>query len=346
MVDHDRSLFAAVGEIRAGVLLVFSILAAILLAAGCSSGSSDGEVVVYTSVDQPFSEPILEEFEKETGIDVRPVYDTEATKTIGLTSRLRAEQGRPQADVFWSSEIAQTMGLAREGIFASYNSPKARELPESFKDRESRWTAMGYRARVLIVNTELMAPADFPSSIFDLVNGAVPGDRTAIADPLFGTTATHAAALYSVLGPARAREYYEALKESGVRIVDGNSVVRDMVASGESLFGLTDTDDAEIAQNAGDPVKVIFPDQDGLGTLLIPNTVALVDGGPNSKNGRALVDFLVSKKVERMLIGRGFLLGSLREIDAEGTRPMQVDWAKVAQQARTAQRDLQSSLLG
>ncbi len=33
-------------------------------------------VTVYVSEDQIFSEPILKDFEKETGIKVRAVYDT------------------------------------------------------------------------------------------------------------------------------------------------------------------------------------------------------------------------------------------------------------------------------
>jgi len=60
-------------------------------------------VVVYTSVDQVYSEPVIRAFEKRTGILVLPVYDVEASKTTGLVNRLIAERGRPQADVFWKS---------------------------------------------------------------------------------------------------------------------------------------------------------------------------------------------------------------------------------------------------
>ena len=70
------------------------------------------QVVVYTSLDQIFSEPVLREFEKETGIKVRAVYDVEATKTTGLVNRLIAEKNNPQADVFWNSEV----GRSEEGI--------------------------------------------------------------------------------------------------------------------------------------------------------------------------------------------------------------------------------------
>ena len=48
------------------------------------------EVVVYTSLDKVFSQPILEEFEHKSGIKVKAVYDSEATKTTGLVNRLIA----------------------------------------------------------------------------------------------------------------------------------------------------------------------------------------------------------------------------------------------------------------
>ena len=46
------------------------------------------EVIVYTALDRQFSEPILKDFEDKTGIRVRPVFDTEAVKTVGLVNQL------------------------------------------------------------------------------------------------------------------------------------------------------------------------------------------------------------------------------------------------------------------
>ena len=329
-------------RLRAWLLV---IVAAALATTACSGASDKGSVVIYTSVDQPFSEAVLDDFERETGIEVLAVYDTEATKTTGLVSRLVAERDRHQADVFWSSEIAQTLWLTDQGIFAGYASPAASDIPAEFKDEESRWTGFGYRARILLVNTDLVAPGDYPESIFDLVSGETPGSEMAVANPLFGTTATHIASLYASLGETDARSYVQALADQKVRVVDGNSVVRDMVAGGEIRFGMTDTDDALIAVNAGDPVEILFPDQANMGTLLIPNTVGLVAGGPNPDNGKALIDYLVSRELEDSLIQAGFFYGSLREIGAETVLAMQVSWPEVARQNDRAKEDVQSILL-
>ena len=77
--------------------------------------------------------------------------------------------------------------------------------------------------------------------------------------------------------------------------------MRDLVAQGEYQFGLTDTDDAIGALLNDKPVRMVFPDQDGDGTLLIPNTVALISNAPHPVQARKLIDFILSPEVEEAL---------------------------------------------
>ena len=75
--------------------------------AGCGAKPDAGgsrTVVIYVSEDQVFSEPILKNFEKETGIQVKAVFDTEESKSTGVMNRLLAEKNNPQADVYWANE--------------------------------------------------------------------------------------------------------------------------------------------------------------------------------------------------------------------------------------------------
>ncbi len=299
------------------------ILCLVFLAPGIAAcdGGGDGQahVVVYTSVDQPYAEPVLDAFEEESGIEVLPVFDVEATKTTGLFNRLLAEKESPQADVWWNLEFAQTLELAEEEVFEPYVSPSAEALPDNLKDSDGLWTAFGGRARTFIVNTDELSPDEYPSSIFDLIESPVDPDRIGLAYPLFGTTATHAAALYALWGPEEAHEYYQAVHDRGIRIVDGNSVVRDLVAAGDLVFGMTDTDDGCGALERGSPVALVIPDQEAgeIGTLVTPNTVALVAGGPNPDEGRALVDYLLSVDVEAMLVEAGFFQVAQRAVEAQ-----------------------------
>ncbi len=317
----------------------------VLFAAGCAAKQSPS-VIVYTSVDQPYSEPVLKAFEEQTGIRVLAIYDTEAAKTTGLVSRLMAERRRPQADVFWSSEIAQTLWLKEQDVLAPYASPVATDIPATYRDPDNYWTGVGLRARILLVNTDRLSPTEYPDSIYDLLSPRWQGGEVGLANPLFGTTATHAAALYSVLGVDEARSYFQALRDQGVRVLDGNSVVRDQVASGDLAAGLTDTDDAYVAVRQGRPVEIVFPDQDGLGTLLIPNTVALIAGAPHPRQGQALIDFLLSREVEDLLMEREFLCASVRAAkDLPNVVPMSVSWVEVACHLDRAKSDMKEIFL-
>src|SRR4051812_25040552 len=131
-----------------------------LFVSGCDS-KPQAEVVLYTSVDQPYAEPIVKEFEKQTGITVRLVTDTEASKSVGLAERLRAEKSNPQADVWWGNEPFLTINLAEEGLLEPYDSSAAADVPAQFKDPDHRWICVGIRARMLITHRDsnLFTPA-------------------------------------------------------------------------------------------------------------------------------------------------------------------------------------------
>jgi len=261
---------------------------------------SKKQVVLYTALDQIFSEPIIQDFEQETGIKVKVVYDTEAAKTTGLVNRLIAEKDNPNADVFWNNEIARSILLKDKGILASYISAQAKDIPSQFKDNQGFWTGFAARARVLIYNKDLVKDPELPRSIFDLTAPKW-SKKVALANPLFGTTATHCAALFVALGDEKAKAYFQALADNQIVMVSGNSESRDRVVDGELAVGFTDTDDAWVAISEGKNVNMIYPDNRGLGTLLIPNTVCLIKNAPHPEQAKQLIDYILSRKVEEKL---------------------------------------------
>ncbi len=279
------------------ISMLWSVVLLILLS---SCGKTKNEVVIYTSVDQVFSEPILKDFEQKTGIKVKAVYDTEETKSTGVLNRLLAEKNNPQADVFWSGDPIRTIVLKQRGVTASYHSALAQDISPIFKDSEGHWTGFSARARVLIYNKKLLADDDVPKSIFDLGNEKYKG-KVAIANPLFGTTTFQFAALFSSLGDERAKLFLSNLKKNKVVIATSNGDVKKRVVKGEIACGLTDTDDAHEAIQEGANVGVVFLDQVGLGSLIMPNTVNLIHRAPNEANGKKLIDYLLSSKTEAQL---------------------------------------------
>ena len=299
--------------------LALAITAAVV-GVGCRE-RAEPSVVVYVSVDQIHAEPLLRRFEADRGIHVRAVYDVEAARTTGLVQRILAEAPHARADVFWSGEAAQTAVLAEQGVLAPHR-PPGLERPASCLDPDGLWTSVGGRVRVLLVNVERLRPDQYPTRLDDLVSGRVPAERVGLAWPLFGTTATHGAALYATRGPEAARQLFARLHAQGARFVDGNSVVRDLVARGDLWVGLTDADDARGALERGAPVAVVAPDQDGAGTLLVVGTLAVLAGAPHPAEARALVDFLASREAEQALVDFGFAQVRLGDLGSGSTDPL------------------------
>lgn len=332
------------------ILAVIAVLAVILIAALVILPKDQKKtVVVYTSVDQVYSEPVFRDFENRTGIKVLAVYDVEATKTTGLVNRMIAERNRPQADVFWSGEFGQTLLLKNESILAAYSSPSAADLPRQFRDAGDYWTGFGGRARVFIVNTDKLTPDQYPHSVNDMTDSRYPGSTIGIAYPMFGTTATHAAALYSYLGTEEARNYFSNISQRQVRVVDGNSVVRDLVADGQLAFGLTDTDDACGAVETGKHVVIIVPDQKPgeMGTLVIPNTVALIAGAPHPTEAKTFIDYVLDRKTEDSLVSSGWIQIPSRDVPTKtscmnitGIKAMDISYQDVYNGIPATQKDL------
>jgi iron(III) transport system substrate-binding protein len=257
------------------------------------------EIVVYVSEDQVFAEPILKDFEKQTGIKVQAVYDTEEAKSTGVMNRLLAEKNNPQADVYWANEPMRAAVLQQRGIAAAYESPNAAGIPATFKDTSGYWTGFSARARVLLVNKTVK---DKPQSILAYTEPRWK-KKAVIANPLFGTTTAEMAALFNIWGDDRGRSFLEEMKKNSVRISTSNGESADFVASGDAEFSLVDSDDAYNRTQQGKPVDTVYPDQQqgGVGVLIVPNAAVLIKGGPHPDEALRLIDFLLSRETERKL---------------------------------------------
>jgi iron(III) transport system substrate-binding protein len=277
--------------------LMTALFAALFLVA-CSN-TEKPTVVVYVSEDQVFSEPILKDFERDTGIIVKPVFDTEETKSTGVMNRLIAEKDNPQADVYWANEPVRADALKQRGVATPYVSPNGEGIPDLFKDPDHYWTGFSARARVFLVNSKIAEKPGVLTAYLDMSRKG----RGAIANPLFGTTTAYVAALFATWGDERAKQFMEGLKKNNVRVTTSNGESADFVASGEVDFALVDSDDAVSRKKQNATVEIVYPDQgpQDVGVLVLPNAAVLIKGGPHAENGKKLIDYLLSKETERKL---------------------------------------------
>ena len=169
-------------------------------------------------------------------------------------------------------------------------------------DPQHRWVATSAVARVIAFDPERVNDAEAPNTIADLARPDV-ARRLVLADPTRGAAAWHAAALFALLGDARALEFYRGLVLNGARLVADEDAVIAALLSGERPIALTDSDRAFAAQSQRATLVISVPDQnaDGAGALLLPTVVAIMQHGAANRSGRALVDFLLSEPVTRRI---------------------------------------------
>lgn len=328
--QHGDPTVATVSRRTALTLISAGVLSGI---GACSRrGAAKGEsVVLYSSVDDAYLRLVVGAFEKSTGIRVLVKGDTEATKTTGLVERLRVEHaaGRPGADVWWSSEPFLTIALADEGVLTPMPEEAFGDLPLEWRGEGNLWGCFARRARVIVARSEL--PMRDPQARAvradpDVLHRRYVRGGLAIARPAFGTTRGHFGAILATVGEKRFRVWLRSLRSGGARVLDGNSGVVRAVASGEAMYGLTDSDDVWAGMREGWKVdceaaligrgesslrtdqgiqqweEFPAPSETGWGPMMIPNTVAMVRNGGNPERGAMLAKFIMSAEVERALM--------------------------------------------
>jgi iron(III) transport system substrate-binding protein len=302
-----------------GGLFVGVVCLALMGAGGCSkesepskeSGAAEtqpaaaavrGEVVLYTSADEPFARQVIEAFTQKTNIRVQPLFDSEANKTTGMARRIRAEAASPRADVFWASEPFQTIQMAQEGLTEVYLPETARNIPIAYRDAKDRWIGFGLRGRVLGYDPRQIDAADLPRTWAVMAEPPFAG-KVIWANPLFGTTRGHLAAMLVLWGEPAYTKWVEQLAAAGVanRLAAGNAQIARQTGMGRIVLGATDTDDVIVQQESGAKIEMTYPDMGGGGTLLLPNTVAIMKGAPHPEFAKELTAFLCSAEVEELL---------------------------------------------
>lgn len=288
-----------------GIILVTATLAAGFLNFFNFFHAASKSVIIYTSQDEEYADPIFRNFEKQTGIIVKAVYDSEAVKTVGLVNRLLAENAHPQCDVFWNNEELRTRLLASRNIFRETNG----------------WTLLGYRTRRIAVNTNLIALDKAPREFSDVTNAAWRG-KFALAYPLFGTTATHFLALRQHWGDAAWQDWCRALVANKPMLVDGNSVAVRQVGGGEAWICFTDSDDAAAEQREGLPVAPVPLAEE---SLIVHNTAGVLRGAPHPAEAQRLFDYLQSAEVQQQLVQKKALESPVPG-DPKTLPGLKVDW--------------------
>ena len=146
------------------LLVAATMLAVIGTAVACGRDSGSDELVVYSGRSESLVEPIIQQFRDATGMTVNVKY----ASTGELAATLLEEGDKSPADIFFAQDPG---GLGTvEGLLDDLPGDILGLAPAWARSPESKWVGISGRARVVVYNTNALAEADLPDSIWDFTD--------------------------------------------------------------------------------------------------------------------------------------------------------------------------------
>lgn len=253
------------------------------------------DLVVYCPHPLEFINPLVEEFESETGISVEVI----AAGTGELLKRIESEVDNPQGDVMWGGSLGTLQPVS--DLFEPYRSINEDDILDDCKNVEGTITRFSNIPSVLMINTDLIGDIEI-NGYEDLLQDALKG-KIAHADPAKSSSSfEHLVNMLYAMGngdPEQGWDYTDKLAGAlDGKLLSGSSAVYKGVADGEYTVGLTFEEGGAKYVNTGAPVKLVYMEE---GVISKPDAIGIVKGAKNMENAKLFLDFVTGEKAQTMV---------------------------------------------
>jgi len=271
-----------------------AVLAGLVASLALSScGGSGADLTVYSGRNEELVGPLLERFERESGLEVEVRYGDSAE----LAATIAEEGGNSPADVFFSQD-AGALGAVEDRLMR-LPAPVLQAVPERFRDPDGRWSGVSGRARVIAYSTERLEEREVPDSVFALTQRRW---RSRIGFP--PSNASFQALVPAMpldAGDARTRKWLEALQANQPKRYENNTQTMEAIARGEIDLGLVNHYYLyELSQeNPGFPAANHYARRGDPGALINVAGVGILRTTERAENARRLASYLVSHPAQR-----------------------------------------------
>ncbi|MCR5758661.1 MAG: ABC transporter substrate-binding protein [Selenomonas sp.] len=260
-----------------------------------ATGSDENKVVIYCPHPLAFINPLVEEFEKQSGVKVEVV----AAGTGELLKRVESEKSNPLADIFWGGSLSTMKPKA--ALFEEYRSVNEDHVQEAFKNTEGSITRFTDIPSVIMINTNLIGDVKV-EGYEDLLNPALKG-KIAFADPSKSSSSyEHLINMLYAMGngnPDNGWDYVTKLaKNLDGKLLSGSSAVYKGVADGEYAVGLTFEEGGAKYVADGAPVKLVYMKE---GVISKPDGIYIIKNAKHMENAKKFIDFITSKEAQSLI---------------------------------------------
>lgn len=267
-------------------------------------------VNVYSHRHYEVDEKLYEQFEKKTGIEVN-VVNASADQ---LMKKLEMEGKNSPADVLISVDAGRLHRAKEKGLLQSIqNDSLNAKVPARFRDPKGYWYGLTYRARAIAYHKDRVESGAIQT--YEGLADEQWEDRILIRSSQNIYNQSLIASVLAHKGESATKKWLNGLVENFARKPQGGD--RDQikaVAGGKGDVAVVNTyylakmlqaeNKAEV--KAAKQVKLVFPNQDGRGSHINISGAGVTKHAPHKDNAIALLQFLTSKKAQRMYAGHNY----------------------------------------
>jgi iron(III) transport system substrate-binding protein len=295
-----------IGRTRLGVTT--SRMALVLLAAaavgstvsacgGSASGLDEDALVIYSGRQEALVKPLMEQFTRDTGIEVSVRYGN----TAQLTAQLLEEGERTPADVFFSQDGGALGALTRAGRLEKLPDELLDTVPASYRAEDGTWIGTSGRSRVIVYDPREVPADQVPDSVYDLTDPKWKG-KVGIA-PSNASFEAFVTAIRVLDGDDVARKWLADMKANDVQIFDNNILILNATKEGNLQLGLINHYYwyEQVAEEGRDNMAAelkFLPGGDP-GALVNVAGVGVLKGNDHSEQARRFAEYLMGESAQR-----------------------------------------------
>ena len=269
--------------------------AAAATGADVAKAKSEGNVMLYTSLDTKIVDAIIKPFQEQYGIKVQ--YYRGGSADVSSKVLAEAAARRIQADIVDASDVGAFLAMKSVGILKPYDSPSTKAVAGNLRDPDNTWVADRLTQAVIQWNTKL-------------VGSAPPQHWKDLSDPRFASKLVFFSSSNGDGGPrlytlalAFGWELLESYAANKPLRVATPQLVTQLLESGERAAAFCTNDNiAWRSKKLGKPTDYGFPTE-GVPTEL--GAVGLLKDAPHPNAAMLFYDWWMSETGQKILVDGG-----------------------------------------
>lgn len=303
-------------RITVALALGVAALVTTLVAGACSDGG-EATLTIYSGRSEDLVGPLIEDFERQTSIDVEVRY----ASSTDLAATLREEGSNSPADVFYAQDPASLGAVAIDGLFMVLPEDILSMVPDRFSDRDGLWVGTSGRSRVVVYDSTRVEPGDIPTSVDGFIDPEWSG-RLGIA-PGNGSFLAFVAAMILERGETATLQWLEGIAANDPKPFSGNSPIVAAVDDNQVEAGLANHYyllRLQAEQGETDAANFFFPTT-GPGSLVMPAGVGVLATTDKEAAALRFVEFLLSNEAQQYFVDETYEYPVIEGVDPDPALP-------------------------